>query len=71
MTIYDIIAERAQLIILTADYTTTPPQSPQLALMRERYPLSISLDDLDAMLWHESEKIANDVIFGDFRGSMS
>lgn len=71
MTIYDIITERAQLIILTADYTTNPPQSPQLALMRERYQMNMALKDLDAMLWHEAERIADEVIFGDFRGSMS
>lgn len=71
MTIYDIIAERAQQIIMTADYSTTPPQSPNLSIIRERYPLSLSLTDLDAMLWAESEKLADEVIFGDFRGSMS
>jgi hypothetical protein len=64
MTLYDIIAERAQLIIMTADYTTTPPQSPQLALMRERYPLSMSIPDIDEMLWREAERLADEVIFG-------
>lgn len=66
MTIYDIIAERAQLIIMTADYTTVPPRSPQLALMRERYPLSLSIAEIDEMLWREAEAVANDVIFNDF-----
>lgn len=67
MTIYDIIAERAQQIIMAADYTTFPPRSPQLAIIRERYPLHMSIDDIDAMLWAEAEKIADDVIFNNFR----
>lgn len=67
MTIYDIINERAQIIIWAADYTTNPPQSPNLKMIRERYPLQISIDELNAMLWAESEKIADDVIFNDFR----
>ena len=67
MTIYDIINERAALIIMAADYTTNPPQSPNLSIIRERYPLNLSLNELDAMLWAESEKIADDVIFNDFR----
>ena len=67
MTIYDIIAERAQQIIMTADYTTTPPTSPNLYMIRERYPLKLSVNELDAMLWTEAEKVADDVIFNDFR----
>lgn len=67
MTIDDIIHYRAQQIIMAADYTTDPPQSPNLSIIRERYPLNLSLNELDAMLWAESEKIADDVIFNDFR----
>lgn len=67
MTLYDIIAERAQQIIMATDYTTFPPRSPQLVVLRERYPLNLSLNELDAMLWAESEKIADDVIFNNFR----
>lgn len=67
MTIYDIINERAQIIIWAANYTTNPPQSPNLSIIRERYPLNISIDDINDMLWAESEKIADDVIFNDFR----
>lgn len=67
MTIDDIIQYRAQQIIMAADYTSTPPQSPNLSIIRERYPLNLSLNELDAMLWAESEKIADDVIFNDFR----
>lgn len=66
MTIYDIISERAQKIIMAADYTTNPPQSPNLKMLRERYPLKLSLNELDAMLWHEAERIADEVIFGSF-----
>ena len=67
MTIYDIINERAAMIIMSADYTTNPPQSPNLSIIRERHPLTISIDELNDMLWAESEKIADDVIFNDFR----
>lgn len=67
MTLYDIIAERAQQIIMATDYTTFPPTSPNLNMIRERYPLNLSLNELDAMLWAESEKIADDVIFNNFR----
>lgn len=67
MTIYDIIAERAQQIIMAADYTTFPPRSPQLELLRERYPLKLSVNEIDALIWREAENIADDVIFNDFR----
>ena len=67
MTIYDIIQYRAQLIIMTADYTTVPPRSPQLRVLRDRYPLSISLAEIDELLWREAERVANDVLFNNFR----
>lgn len=67
MTIYDIIAERAQQIIMAADYTSTPPQSPNLVMIRERYPLSLSLAEIDELLWREAERVANDVLFNNFR----
>lgn len=67
MTIDDIIHYRAQQIIMAADYTTNPPQSPNLVMIRERYPLTISIDELNDMLWAESEKIADDIVFNDFR----
>lgn len=67
MTIYDIIAERAQQIIMAADYTSTPPQSPNLSIIRERYPLKLSVNEIDALIWREAENIADDVIFNDFR----
>ena len=67
MTIYDIIAERAQQIIIAADYTSTPPQSPNLSIIRERYPLKLSVSEIDALIWREAENIADDVIFNDFR----
>lgn len=67
MTIYDIIAERAQQIIMATDYTTFPPISPQLAIMRERYPLKLSVNEIDALIWREAERVANDVLFNNFR----
>lgn len=67
MTIYDLIIKRAQIIIWAADYTTNPPQSPQLELLRERYPLKLSVNEIDALIWREAENIADDVIFNDFR----
>ena len=65
MTIYDLIIQRAQIIIWAADYTTTPPTSPNLNIIRERYALDVSIDDIESMIWAESEKIADDVIYGD------
>lgn len=67
MTIYDIIAERAQQIIMAADYTSTPPQSPQLAILRNQHPLKLSRADIDALIWREAERVANDVLFNNFR----
>jgi hypothetical protein len=67
MTIDDIIHYRAQQIIMAADYTTFPPRSPQLKLLRDRYPLKLSVNELDALLWREAERVADDVIFNNFR----
>ena len=67
MTIDDIIQYRAQQIIMAADYTSTPPQSPNLSIIRERYPLKLSVNELDALIWREAEKVADDVIFNNFR----
>lgn len=67
MTIYDIINERAAMIIMSADYTSTPPRSPQLRLLRDHHPLSMSIPDIDELLWREAERIADEVIFGRFK----
>lgn len=67
MTIYDIISERAQQIIMAADYSTFPPRSPQLAILRNQHPLKLSRTDIDAILWREAERVANDVLFNNFR----
>lgn len=67
MTIYDIINERAQIIIWAANYTTNPPTSPNLSIIRERYPLKLSVNEIDALIWREAENIADDVLFNNFR----